>query len=88
MSEEFDYSKPHGIRDNVPYYLTEEEIAAREAQEAEWWAGADRRAALEAIMMLEAQVTPRRMREAALYEDGREWLQEIEAQIAALRTQL
>lgn len=40
-----------------------------------------------AILALEAQVTPRRIREHALGTDNG-WLEDIESQIEALRTQL
>lgn len=43
--------------------------------------------ALEQIARLEAAVTPRRLREAALGEDGG-WLKSIDAEIAELRKQL
>ena len=39
------------------------------------------------IAGLEAQQTPRRLREAALTEEGKLWLQNLENQIAALRAQ-
>jgi len=42
----------------------------------------------EQIVELEAQQTPRRLREAVLTEDGELWLTSIEAQITALRAQL
>lgn len=39
------------------------------------------------ILALEATVTQRRLREAALTEAGRAWLADLDAQIAALRAQ-
>ena len=39
------------------------------------------------ITALEASVTQRRLREAALTEDGRAWLADVDGRIAALRTQ-
>ena len=42
----------------------------------------------EEITSLESQQTPRRLREAALSDDGRAWLQNIEDQIAAKRAEL
>lgn len=39
------------------------------------------------ILALEATVTQRRLREAALTEAGRAWLADVDAQIAALRAQ-
>lgn len=39
------------------------------------------------IQVLEATVTQRRLREAALTEEGRDWLADVDAQIADLRSQ-
>jgi hypothetical protein len=44
-----------------------------------------REAILAEIAALEATVTNRRLREAALTEDGKAWLAEVDARIAALR---
>ncbi len=43
---------------------------------------------LGAIATLEAQQTPRRLREAALTEGGKAWLADLDARIATLRGQL
>ena len=40
------------------------------------------------ILALEATVTQRRLREAALTEAGKAWLADVDAQIAALRAQM
>lgn len=40
------------------------------------------------IADMEAQQTPRRIREAALTEEGKAWLEGLDAQIAVLRAQL
>ena len=40
---------------------------------------------IEEIAALEATVTNRRLREAALTEDGKAWLADVDARIAALR---
>lgn len=40
------------------------------------------------IIYLESQQTPRRLREAALTEEGKVWLQNLEDQIAAKRAEL
>jgi len=40
------------------------------------------------IFELEKQVTPRRLREAALTEEGKTWLADIDQQIADLRASL
>ena len=63
--------------------FTPEEKAEREAAIALHEAGATQRA----INDLELQVTPRRMREAALGIDGG-WLAGVDAQISALRSKL
>ena len=42
----------------------------------------------EEIASLESQQTPRRLREAALTDEGRAWLQNLEDQIAAKREEL
>ena len=47
-----------------------------------------RESVLAQITALEAQQTPRRIREAALTDEGRAWLEALDAQIAALRPQL
>lgn len=39
------------------------------------------------ILALEATVTQRRLREAAVTDEGRTWLVEVDTQIAALRAQ-
>lgn len=70
---------------NVPF--TAEEEAEADQREAEWAAGESRRNALSQIATLETQITARRQREAILGTDNG-WLADIEAQIAALRTQL
>ncbi|SNS00507.1 hypothetical protein SAMN04488503_2298 [Humidesulfovibrio mexicanus] len=47
----------------------------------------DPNAAIDAeILALEATVTQRRLREALLTDEGKTWLAEVEARIAALRT--
>ena len=40
------------------------------------------------IRNLEATITPRRLREALLTDEGKAWLADVEAQIAAHRAQL
>lgn len=42
----------------------------------------------EEIASLESQQTPRRLREAALTEEGKMWLQNLEDQIAEKRSEL
>lgn len=70
---------------NVPFTAAEE--AEADAAAALFIAAAPRRAALENIAALEAQVTPRRVREA-IRGNGKAWLDGIDDQIAALRTQI
>lgn len=43
---------------------------------------------LDQITAMEASVTNRRLREAALTDAGRAWLADVDAQIAALRAQM
>ena len=47
-----------------------------------------REGCLQEIATLEAQQTPRRIREAALHEDGRVWLENLNARINNLRKKL
>ncbi len=47
-----------------------------------------RQDAISAISQLEQQVTPRRIREAVLTEEGKLWLDNIDSQIEELRNQL
>jgi len=66
-------------------FLTDEEQAMIDAKRAAKKSDLARRQALIAIKNLEAQVTQRRLREAALTDEGKAWLQNIEDQIAAER---
>lgn len=51
--------------------------------------GQDANATIRAkIVALEAQQTPRRLREAVLTAEGAAWLTQLQGQIAALRSQL
>jgi hypothetical protein len=70
---------------NIPF--TPEEEAERDAEEAAWAAGQSSREILEQIKALEATVTPRRLREA-VRDSGKAWLDNVDNQIAALRSQL
>lgn len=74
----------------IPDGAIEVEAAPNHADEI-WqggeWVLPESRLAMNQILELEAQVTPRRLREAALGTDGG-WLANIEQQIAALREQL
>jgi hypothetical protein len=71
---------------NVP--LTASENAELEAIIAKRDTEALRLAILEQIRDLEITVTPRRIRESALTQAGKDWLADVDAQIAALRAQL
>lgn len=68
--------------------LTAEEIAEVQAREAAWMLEKARKDILAQIQDLEAQQTPRRIREATLTSEGKLWLDNAEAQISTLRTQL
>jgi hypothetical protein len=45
-------------------------------------------AVMQGISELEAAVTPRRLRDAVLTIDGQTWLEDVEAQISALRADI
>jgi hypothetical protein len=65
--------------------LTGAELAEIEAARPALAAEAARRAILAEIAALEATVTNRRLREAALTEAGKAWLADVDARIAMLR---
>ena len=67
---------------------TTEECAEIAAREAAWEDGRAAREAMQQIAALEGQVTQRRMREAALTDEGKVWLSAIEDQIKGLRSKL
>ena len=83
----FDYSKPHRLLDGVPQYLNEQEIAELRIKQAANAVRAARENILQQIQDLETLVTPRRLREAILSGD-KSFIQTIESDIQALRTQL
>jgi len=68
--------------------LTAEENTQRDAEEAEWTAGAAVRAASAEISNLEGQITPRRVRDSLLTVGGKSWLQAKEDAIAIERLKL
>ena len=68
--------------------LTAEELAEIEAERPIIAAAAARRAVTDQIAALEATITNRRLREAALTEVGKAWLTAVDVQIAALRAKL
>lgn len=65
--------------------LTPEENAVRDRDEAEWADSQKNASVLTQIKALEAQMTPRRIREA--FADPT-WVNNLNSQIAALRAQL
>jgi hypothetical protein len=77
------HATPEG---NIPFTPAEE--AEWDAIAAEAAATAGARAAKTEITALEATITQRRLREAALTQEGKDWLAGVDAQIATLRTQL
>ena len=73
--------------------LTKLEIDACVAQEEEWEKGAATRAAMSAILALEAEITQRRQREASSddaggSQAGRDWMKAQEAKIVTERGKL
>lgn len=73
------------IIDGVTVEISPDELAALEAYQASLL---DPNAAIDAqILALEATVTQRRLREAALTDAGKAWLADLDAQIAVLRAQ-
>jgi len=74
---------PNGLKPFTP-----EEESQRDADEAAWEAAKPQLETLAKIAVLEIQVTQRRLREAALTDEGKAWLQNIEDQIAAERARL
>jgi hypothetical protein len=79
------YADNIGFKNGQPYVLSDQEYAQRQADIGADAAQRPMREALAAITALEAQVTQRRLREAALTDEGKAWLQNIEDQIAAER---
>ena len=75
------------LENGVERDATQAEIAQYEAHKAAYLADT-RQHALDAISVLESQVTQRRLREAALTDEGKAWLQNIEDQIAAERARV
>jgi len=68
--------------------LTAEEEAEVHTRRAASLAEAPKREAKEAINTLEASLTPRRLREAILTDEGKVWLQDTDNQITELRKQI
>ncbi len=68
--------------------LTQAEIDARLLEENLELESSARRGVLKQIETLEAEITPRRLREAVLTPEGATWLQAKEDEIQVLRLQL
>lgn len=81
---EADYSPAEGEVVS-PDFMNEEQLAAAFPG---YDAGRQRLDTIQQINDLEAQQTARRLREAALTEEGRQWLENLDQQIAALRQSL
>lgn len=75
-----------GVAETV--HLSDDEAALVLADRAEWEAKAPRLAALAEIDRLERLETPRRLAEAVLTEEGKAWLTNNRAAIAAIRSAL
>lgn len=89
MTREEIIAGPHRWLDGEPVALTAEEIAAANFAQTEWEKGETARQ----IKVLEAQITPRRLREAGSDDaggtvEGRAWMLNITQQIAVLRGKL
>jgi len=67
--------------------MTQDELAQVALDAAEYEARATNTVIDARILALEASVTQRRLREAALTEAGRAWLADVDAQIAVLRAE-
>ena len=68
--------------------LTDAENAVIDAEEQAWADGAVAREASAKITILENLITPRRLRDAVLSEEGKAWLTAKEAEIATERSKL
>jgi hypothetical protein len=74
--------------DGVNIEMSDEEHAARVAEEKAYADGAVKREALREISNLENAITRRRMRDSILTEDGKKWLDDQEKLIAVERGKL
>lgn len=70
----------------VPF--TPEEEAEARARETEWASSRPRHDAIARIYELEAEITQRRLRDAVLTQEGRDWLNAQEALIEIERVKL
>ena len=71
--------------DGVRVQFSPEEEAQRNAEEKVWADEAIKREALAEIHRLEDTITPRRLRDAVLTDEGKAWLTNVEAKIATER---
>ena len=68
--------------------LSDEEEAQRDAEEKAWTDEEPKRNALNEIHRLEGTITPRRLRDSVLTDEGKAWLTDVEANIATERKKL
>ena len=68
--------------------LSDEEEAQRDAEEKAWTDEEPKRNALNEIHRLEVTITPRRLRDSVLTDEGKAWLTDVEAKIATERKKL
>lgn len=68
--------------------FTAEEEAQRDAEEKAWADEAPKRNALNEIHRLEGTITPRRLRDSVLTDEGKAWLTNVESLIAIERGKL
>ena len=68
--------------------LTKAEEDQRDAEEKLWADGAVSREAMNKIIALENAISPRRMRDSVLTDDGKTWLDDQEKLIAVERAKL
>lgn len=76
------------MENGVEITLTPEEEAQRDAEEKAWADGATKREAQAEIERLEFTVTPRRLRDSVLTDEGKAWLTDVEGKIAVERAKL
>jgi ribosomal protein S19E (S16A) len=70
------------------FTMTQAENDDRDLEEKAWADGATKRNALAEIEKLEGTITPRRLRDSVLTDEGKAWLTDVEAKIATERGKL
>ena len=70
------------------FTMTKAEEDARDIEEKAWADEAPKRNALNEIHRLEGTITPRRLRDSILTDEGKAWLADVEAKIATERGKL